>query len=75
MIDVPVVLRAQEVLAIHEAIKERETRKHEGCHPGRAQRVPGRETQAERFMRCRVLDPGCLCGASGMTTECDVSTT
>jgi citrate lyase subunit beta/citryl-CoA lyase len=27
MIDVPVVLRAQEVLAIHEAIKEREARK------------------------------------------------
>ena len=26
MIDVPVVLRAQEVLAIHEAIKEREAR-------------------------------------------------
>jgi citrate lyase subunit beta/citryl-CoA lyase len=28
MIDVPVVLRAQEVLAIHEAIKEREKRQH-----------------------------------------------
>ena len=27
MIDVPVVLRAQEVLAIHEAIREREARK------------------------------------------------
>jgi hypothetical protein len=27
MIDVPVVLRAQELLAIHEAIRERETRK------------------------------------------------